>query len=350
VPAVATPDVKNGTVYAIGQVGNRIIVGGKFTSVAEHGSSTTLSRVNIFAYDRISGAIDAGFVPAVSAEVDAIVPGPGNTVYIAGKFSTVNGIKQRVSLLDLATGAIVNGWKPPTISAATTSLVVSGGRLFVGGNFIKVGKTAQSGVVALDPTTGAQLTYLKITVAGHHGTGGAVGAVGVTRFDIDPAGTHLVAVGNFTSVSDATGTYSRSQVFRMDLGATTATIDQSWNTLRYTAQCFSWAFDSYIRDVQFDPTGSYFAIVAAGGTGTNDDGTRGLCDTASRWETADSGGNHRGNLSLCEPVCVWPSPDTASLHINYGTNCAGAWKPERCLTRNSCVAGSCEQCLFTPVY
>lgn len=291
VPATYTPDVKDGTVYAIGQVGNRVIVGGKFTTVAAHGSSTTLSRVNLFAFDATTGAIDTGFVPAVSAEVDAITPGPGNNVYIAGKFTTVNGISERVALLDLSTGAIVAGWSPPKFSAATTSLVVSGGKLFVGGNFTKVGTTAQSGIVALNPTTGAQLAYVKITVAGHQGTGGAVGPVGVKKFDIDPAGTHLVAVGNFTSVADATGTYARSQLFRMNLGATAATIDQGWKTLRFTAQCFSWAFDSYIRDVQFDPTGSYFAIVAAGGTGTNDDGTRGLCDTATRWETADSGDN-----------------------------------------------------------
>jgi hypothetical protein len=288
-PAKFTPDVKNGEVDAIGQVGNTIILGGTFTSAANHGSTTALARKSILAFDATTGAISTTFLPVLNGSVSAIKPGPGNSVYIAGNFSKVNNVAERVALIDLTTGANVAGFKPPALSAATTSLVVSGGKLFVGGNFVTVAKKAQSGLVALNPTTGAVLTYVNLNVANHHGTGSAVGAIGLKTFDIDPAGTHLVAIGNFTSVTDGVATYARDQVFRMNLGATSATVDPTWSTQQYTAQCFNWAFDSYIRDVQFAPDGSYFVIVATGGSGTNTDGSRSLCDSASRWATTDSG-------------------------------------------------------------
>lgn len=288
VPATNTPDVKNGEVDAIARVGTTTVLGGTFTSVAPHGG-TAVARSKIVAFNASTGALTS-FNPTLTGNVTALAAGPGNTVYVAG-ISKANGVAMRVALLDLSTGAVVSTWKPVKLNSLTTSLVERGGRLFVGGNFTTVGKATQSGIVALDPATGAALTYVNLKVANHHGQGSASGAVGVKALDIDPAGTHLVAIGNFTSVTDASGTYARDQVFRMNLGSTSASVDAGWNTQDYTAQCFNWAFDSYIRDVQFDPTGGYFVIVATGGSGTNVDGSRSLCDTAARWETDSSGSN-----------------------------------------------------------
>src|SRR6185437_11789472 len=91
---------------------------------------------------------------------------------------------------------------------------------------------------------------------------------------------------------DSTGTYSRDQVFLLNLvKGSSAAVDQGWATQAYTAQCFNWAFDSYIRDVDISPDGSYFVIVATGGSGTNTDGTRSLCDTAARWDFSTRGAN-----------------------------------------------------------
>ena len=120
-------------------------MGGTFTSVAPHGSTRRWPASNIFAFDATTGRRSTpASCPTVDGEVDAIIPGPGNTVYIAGSFTTVNGVKEQVALLDLTTGKIVAGWAPPTFSAATTSLVVSGGKLFVGGSFTKVGTQQRS--------------------------------------------------------------------------------------------------------------------------------------------------------------------------------------------------------------
>jgi len=292
-PQLNTPDVKNGTVYSIAQVGNTVFLGGRFTSVAPHGSTVASTRSNIVAFDATTGSLSTSFVPAVNGEVDAVIAGPSGTVYLAGAFTTVNGTAMRVAQLDVSTGQITAGWKPPVLTAATSSLVLSGSTLYVGGGFTKAGGVAHAGIVALNPSTGAVLPTFTMQLSGHHNTatGSAQGAVGAKKIEISPAGDKMVVIGNFTKVTDATGAYARDQVLRVNLSGGAASVDTGWNTGQYTAACFNGAFDSYIRDVQFSPDGRYFVIVATGGSGTNTDGTKSLCDTAARWETADSGDN-----------------------------------------------------------
>jgi PKD repeat protein len=303
VPQTNTPDVNDGTVYSIGQVGNQVILGGDFTSVSPHGQpGTTFTRNNILAFNPTSGVIDTGFVPTVNGEVDSIIPGPAaGQVYIAGSFTTVDGVAMRVALLNTSNGSLVSTWKPASISGATTKLVLANGMLFVGGSFTAAGGAQHGGLVALNPTTGKALTYVNLAFTGNHnfgvnctGTGCADGAVGIKSFDIDPSGQHLIAIGNFTSAGPQGGPgLPRDQVAMIDLGTTSATIDPNWATAAYTAACFTNAFDSYIRDVQFSPDGSYFVIAATGGSGTNTDGTNSSCDTAARYATTDTGSNVR---------------------------------------------------------
>ena len=293
VPQTNTPDVQNGAVHAIGQLGNTMFLGGTFTSVGEHGSVNVVSRSRIVAFDATTGKIDPGFNPVINGEVDAVIPGPGNSVFVAGRFTTVNGVASRVDRLDATTGARVAGWTPPTLNGLTQTLTTLGNTLYVGGAFTKAGGVAHSGLVALNATTGALIPTMTVQLTGRHGTGSRVGPLGPIRLALDPSGTTMVAIGNFKFAANSTSAtaYANEQVVRLDVTSTTATVDTSWSTQRYTAQCANGAFDSYIRDVQFSPDGSYFVIVATGGGtfDTNTDGTRTLCDSAARWDTGDSG-------------------------------------------------------------
>ncbi|HEY2175082.1 MAG TPA: malectin domain-containing carbohydrate-binding protein [Mycobacteriales bacterium] len=303
VPQTNTPDVNDGTVFSIGQVGSQVFLGGDFTSVSPHGQpGTTITRNNVLAFNPSTGVVDTGFVPAVNGEVDTIIPGPvAGQVYIGGSFTTVNGVAMRVALLDTTNGHVISTWKPASINSAVTKLVLSRGTLFVGGNFTVAGGASHHGLVSLDPNTGKTTNYVNVSFTGHHnfgvnctGTGCANGAVGVKAFDIDPSGANLVAVGNFTSVGPEGGAGSaRDQVARLDLGASSASLNAAWGTAAYTAACFTNAFDGYVRDVQFSPDGSYFVVAATGGSGTNSDGSNSSCDTANRFETNDTGANVR---------------------------------------------------------
>jgi PKD repeat protein len=295
-PAAYTPNVNNGVVYAIGQTGSTVVLGGSFTSISPHGSTATTTVTDIAAFTAGTGALVSGFAPTLDGTVNTIIAGPTpGTVYVGGAFKTVDGVSTRLALLNAATGAIVAGWTSPKIDGAVNTLVLADGQLFVGGEFDAAGGAARGGLATLNPTTGALTKYSTLSFTGHHnygvncsGNGCADGGVGVTSMDVTAAGTRLVAIGNFTSVSGS----ARDQVAMLDLSATTAVVDPTWNTDGFTSACADNAFDSYVRAVQFSPDGSYFVIAdtGAGGTGAkNSDGTRAICDSVSRFETGATG-------------------------------------------------------------
>jgi hypothetical protein len=302
VPSALTPSVNNGVVDAIAQVGNKIILGGSFTTVSPlKDLPTVYPLAYVFAFDATTGAIDhTGFTPKVDGTVETIEAGPApNEVYIGGDFKTVDGKKMKIALLDTTTGDIVPGWNPSPMDGATSKILLEGGRLFVGGIFTTVGGQDHGGLVALDPTTGAVTNYVSLDFIGHHNYGincdptvvlnCATGGVGLKSFDINSAGTMMVAVGDFTSVAGQ----PRDQIARINLTSGGAIVDPDWATLAYSAACITTAFDSYIRDVQFSPNGDFFVVVASGGAGQNVDGTRSSCDAATRWETNGTGTNVR---------------------------------------------------------
>src|SRR5207253_1040367 len=92
VPAKYTPNIADGAVKSIVQVGNRMVVGGSFTTLtptAGAGAGTAVTRDYLFAFDATTGALDTGFVPAVNGEVDSIVAtADGTGVYVGGMFTT----------------------------------------------------------------------------------------------------------------------------------------------------------------------------------------------------------------------------------------------------------------------
>ena len=278
-----TPHAVDGRVYALVQVGNRIIAGGTFTTVKQRASDTAgIPREKLFAFDATTGAIDPNFKPVVNdGEVQALLPGAdGTSVYVAGSFNTVNGVTARkLTRLSLADGKAVAGFKPPTLGQAVYDVRMAGGQLLIGGAFTKVGTTVRSGMASLHPDTGALTSYLNVPFTEPR----FGGTMKVLKFDITPDGKRLVALGNFTRV----GGQSRTQVAMLDLGATAAQVG-TWATARYEDPCLSGAFDTYVRDVDFSPDGSYFVVSTTGAFGGGaSSGT--LCDTITRWETAATG-------------------------------------------------------------
>src|SRR4051812_10570950 len=57
-PVDTTAQVLDGNTQTVLDFGSRVIVGGKFTQVKRYNQSAVLSRGNIFAYDKATGAID----------------------------------------------------------------------------------------------------------------------------------------------------------------------------------------------------------------------------------------------------------------------------------------------------
>lgn len=289
VPAAFTPQVKDGQVNSITQVGGTIVLGGTFTMVTPSGGSPSYSRSGVVAASATTGAINTGFNPALNGDVNSVEPGPtSTTVYVAGTFSTANGVASKgVALLNLSDGSLAAGWKGSSMNGIVEDVQRVGNRLYVAGRFTSVSNTPHGGLVTLSATTGQLDPFMNSNVAGHHnynGVSGANAAVGAENLAVSPDGTRMVAIGNFKTVDGL----PRDQAVMFDLTGASPVVRPDWQTHGYEAACFSNAFDSYIRDVDFAPDGSYFVIVATGGPNP---GT--LCDTASRWETTATGSDVR---------------------------------------------------------
>ena len=290
VPAAYTPNIANGHVNAINQVGTRIVVGGTFTTMSNAGSSAVVRQPYLFAFDAATGVLDTGFRPVLNAAAQSIEPGPSpDTVYVAGGFTAVNGVANRaIVLLSTVTGAVVGPFKAAITNGIGNAIRLTGGRLLVGGTFTSVSNVAHDGIVSLNPTTGALDPFMTVQLTGHHNYNGsgAGGTVGAVAMDVSPDGRQLIVIGNFKNANGV----QHDQIVKIDLAGTSSAVDP-WNTLEYTAACDNLHYDSYVRDVNWSPDGSYFVIASTGGEGTNSDGTRGLCDSAVRWSATDTGAN-----------------------------------------------------------
>ncbi len=286
VPSTATPAFGDGSVKSVIQVGNRMIAGGTFTSVTSPGTSSPVTRNYLAAFDATTGAVDPSFLPTVDGEVDALmVSSDGSTLYIGGAFTYVNGARSKsLAAINLGTGATVTSFVVPPMNGLVNDLKQQGNRLYVGGTFTLLGSTTHAGLASLNPTTGAVDPYVNLQMSGHHNYrgSGAIAGVGTKKLDITPDGTRMVAIGNFTQVSGQ----NRDQIVMIDLTGPTAAVSSNWNTSAYTPTCFSNAYDSYMRSLQFSPDGSYFVVVTTGGYYG---GSFQACDAAARFETGSTG-------------------------------------------------------------
>ncbi|HET9558098.1 MAG TPA: hypothetical protein VFS70_13235, partial [Actinomycetota bacterium] len=192
-PANFTPNVASGAVHKFVQVGGTMYAGGAFSSVSTPAGVSpggTFARGNIVAFNAATGVISS-FAPSVNGEVWALASN-GTSLWIGGTFTSVNGVARRgVAKLNPATGAVDPAFNANLASGKVTELALAGGRLIAGGTF--PGKLR-----AVNPATGANTGYLNLSISGS--VTANAGPVEVYRFAVNPAGTRLVAVGNFTSV------------------------------------------------------------------------------------------------------------------------------------------------------
>jgi len=101
-PADFTPDVDDGAVFKVLQVGSTLYAGGSFTSVTQ---GATVARQNVFSFDATTGAVQP-FAPKVDGIVWALAS-DGGSLYVGGDFTSVDGVARRgLAKLDLTTGAV----------------------------------------------------------------------------------------------------------------------------------------------------------------------------------------------------------------------------------------------------
>ncbi|WP_133412073.1 PKD domain-containing protein [Vallicoccus soli] len=274
-PVDSTPHVLDGAVRSIVQVGDVVVVGGSFTSVAQTRTSAPLPRSGLFAFSASTGTIVPGFDPAPDGAVQSL-DSDGTSLYVGGTFTRIAGATQR-RLAKLTLDGRLAAGQPRVPNSRVNDVVVRGSRLYAAGAFTAVGGTPRGALAALDKDTGALLPQVDVPFSGIHNSG----TTNIQRFDVAHDGSELVAVGNFSTVAGE----ARRQIARVALPADGPAALSPWATTRYTRPCASKAFDTYMRDVDYAPDGSYFVVTTTGAfDGGQSTGT--LCDTAARWDTA----------------------------------------------------------------
>ncbi len=288
--------------YAIADLGSKVIVGGNFDKVTSWGSSTELTRRNIFAFDKATGEVDPDFAPELDSSVSALLAGPDGTVYVAGRFKTVNGADRKsLTLLKASNGGKVSGFLPGYINGIVYDLAWHpNGQLLLAGTFSAIRNASRPGLASVDAGTGALSDFLTVKLAGHHNWDGdgAEAAVGAKKLALSPNSQRLVVIGNFTTANGS----DRDQVAMIDTGGSAATLS-GWQTNSFKSPCNTRSFDSWVRDVSFAPNGSYFVVASSGSIAP---GT--LCDAAA---AMPAGGSSAGQT----PLWVAPAGGDSLLSV-----------------------------------
>ncbi|WP_344597849.1 delta-60 repeat domain-containing protein [Actinomadura vinacea] len=339
-PVDNTPHVLDGTVRGIAVVGNKVIVGGDFSKIQNAATgSPVIEQNHLFAYDKTTGLIEQNFKPQIVFKPEtpptiyAVAPGPDNTVFIGGRFETINGTTtKRLARLNVSTGAVDTRFNRSTIDfGVITSLVSRGGFLYASGEFGTITDTVtnehRSNLARLDPNTGAVDPAFNIIASDKRRQ---AAQLNVRNMAVDQAHTKLLINGTFTKVNGE----SRPQIAVIDL-ASTPTLS-SWATDDYSGECHP-DYHTYMRDMDFSPDGSYFVVVTTGGPGY---GITRLCDTAARWETNRTGPrqsptwvNYTGGDTLLSVAVTGPAVYVGGHHRwldnPQGYNSAGPGAVER---------------------
>ena len=140
--------ISNGEIFDIKIVGSRVFIAGSFTTHPEPRptNTTTYTRNGLASYNLTTGLVDAGFNPRFTGgAVDAIAFTPDSTkLFVTGNFSAVNGIARRG--LARSTSPPAHPW--PASSPASAPAAPSWWRptrtVYVGGRFTTVNNVSRS--------------------------------------------------------------------------------------------------------------------------------------------------------------------------------------------------------------
>ena len=295
VPAAWTPHLQYNSpntqiVRQLAQCGNTMYAVGQITTIKRY--SVTATRFNAFSFNATTGAISS-WAPNVNGVVNSIALSANcSTAYLGGKFTTVNGASAKnIASVDATTGALNSGFLN-SAGGQVSALLTTGSHLLVGGYFTGAGGGPKAYMLSVNQTTGRDDNYVNLNISGNYqykDDGGVSAKANPTRvynLEVSPDGTRLLVMGDFTSV----GGQGRRQVFMLDLGASSTTVD-AWYSPEFDQNCAT-VEPFWLQAAAWSPDGSKIYIATTGYKPANGPGYRtsdpraGLCDAAAAFSSA----------------------------------------------------------------
>lgn len=292
VPVDGTPDVlsadglEKAFVYSVAETTSKVVLGGDFDrarDAVDRGGDTILDVANLLAFDPDTGAVDRTFAQVPVGQVNVVLTDPdGTTLWVGGRFSEIGGVRRRnLAAIDTTTGAVLRTFDAGVVDGPVEDLRLVDGRLWVAGGFRSIGGRVQPGLATVTATSGQVLPFMRHPVTGLQRPG--QGNTDVRKIDVTPNGRRLVGVGNFRKV----GGKVRRQLLVLDIGGRRAKI-AAWRSSFFGQACAP-VYDSYVKDVDLSPDGTWFAVATTGANA----GEGAACDSVSRFETRSSAADVR---------------------------------------------------------
>lgn len=190
----------NGVAWAQKIVGNRVYVAGKFAKARPAGAAAgqdEVTRNNILAYDLTTGKLIDSFNPNLNGQALAIDASPdGSRIYVGGDFTKVgSATRSRIAALDPVTGELLSSFNARADSAVR-AIAATPTTVYVGGSFSSVNGVGRARLAALRASDGQLITSFQPTISGN-----ANSTPRVEALQLSPSNDRLVIGGNFVAVN-----------------------------------------------------------------------------------------------------------------------------------------------------
>jgi hypothetical protein len=191
VTADALPTVQiDGVAWDQEVVGNTVYVAGKFSTARPAGAEpgvSTVRRANLLAYELSTGRLISSFEHDLNGQALTVVASPDkSTIYVGGDFTLVDGkIRKRIAAFDVATGRLTDF--APFVGFQVRAIQISSSAVYVGGTFNTAG--------ILERKNLASFRFDGSLTGWNPGADGPVRTLLLT-----PDGSKLLAGGHFTRI------------------------------------------------------------------------------------------------------------------------------------------------------
>ena len=194
-------------------VGNTVYVAGKFTTARPAGAAagvSTTPRSNLLAYDIRTGELVTSFAPSLNAQAMVVTASPdGSRIYVGGDFTEADGQpRSRVAAYDTATGQLVPSFKP-WASWQVRAIAATDSTVYLGGGFASVGSAPRDRLAAVRASDGGLLPWAPTLGTGStagNSNGSTATSKDVLGLVVTGGGTQVVAAGRFDSINGVKST------------------------------------------------------------------------------------------------------------------------------------------------